>query len=65
MKCPYCNKQLQKITNINEHELYWCGCNKTHYMIGTLTMWIQLTNNITKENCLEKLCKKYEKEYKK
>lgn len=37
MKCPYCNKYLKKVHTTAY--CYWCGCEKTENMIGTLEMW--------------------------
>ena len=37
MKCPYCNKKLKHF--VASAYGYWCGCDKTDGMIGTLSMW--------------------------
>ena len=37
MKCPYCNKYLKQVHTTAY--CYWCGCDKTDGMFGTLEMW--------------------------
>lgn len=37
MNCPYCNKKLKHV--VTSAYGYWCGCDKTENMIGTLEMW--------------------------
>lgn len=37
MKCPYCNKTLKQVHTTAY--CYWCGCDKTDGMFGTLAMW--------------------------
>lgn len=37
MKCPYCNKKLKHF--VASAYGYWCGCDKSDGMIGTLAMW--------------------------
>ena len=37
MNCPYCNKKLKHF--VASAYGYWCGCDKTDGMIGTLAMW--------------------------
>ena len=37
MNCPYCNKKLKHV--VTGAYGYWCGCDKTENMIGTLKMW--------------------------
>lgn len=37
MKCPYCNKYLKQVHTTAY--CYWCGCDKTDGMFGTLAMW--------------------------
>lgn len=40
LKCPYCNNFLKQVHTTAY--CYWCGCDKTDGMFGTLDMWKKL-----------------------
>ena len=52
MKCPYCNKYLKQVHTTAY--CYWCGCDKTDGMFGTLAMWEKVAQLVKIRNAGKK-----------
>lgn len=52
MKCPYCNNYLKQVHTTAY--CYWCGCDKTDGMFGTLAMWEKVAQLVKIRNAGKK-----------